>query len=160
MIRSLNHLRYENLEMCSNGVYRVHDIYRDRKDGKLLRRFVRKERRGNENWQYANAPRCDGGKELCIIDDSVLMRSYRSHSSQCKMHRRLQVSRVNFVKHCEAKGRKSESVIRLLYKICRSDHTGDESRNEFITGINSPDIPYVIAALVFARNRANSVAIR
>jgi len=106
MIRSLNHLWYENLEMCSNGVYRV---------------------------------------PFFTMQDASSM---------------LQVSRVNFVKHCEAKGRKSESVIRLLYKICRSDHTGDESRNEFITGINSADIPYVIAALVFARNRANSVAIR
>ena len=58
-----------------------------------------------------------------------------SHSSQCKLHRWLQDSRVGFAIHCKAKGRKSESVIRLPYKIFRSDHT--ESRNEFITGINS-----------------------
>jgi len=46
-----------------------------------------------------------------------------SHSSQCKLHRWLQDSRVGFAIHCKAKGRKSESVIRLPYKIFRSDHT-------------------------------------
>lgn len=140
MIQSLNHLREPRNAQQWSLSHSWH-ISRLHKDGKLLRRFVRKERRGNGDWQYAKAQRCDGGKEPCIIDDSVLMRPYRSHSSQCKMHRWLQVSRVSFAMHGKAKGRKSESVIRLLYKMCRSDHTVEMNRAQWIHNRNKFNHP-------------------